>query len=803
MTGRAGRDAAIAAALARHFGFGALRPLQRDAIDAALDGRDALVVLPTGGGKSLCYQLPPLVTGRLTVVVSPLIALMKDQVDGLRLAGYPAAALHSNVTPKERADLRRMEAAGELRLLFVAPERLFADGFLDWIEGLAPGAVAIDEAHCISQWGHDFRPEYRRLAELRDRFERVPFHAYTATATPRVREDIATQLRLRDPAVLVGTFDRPNLTYRVLPRHDLAGQVTDAIRRHPAAASIVYCIARKDTEELAASLRRAGIDARAYHAGLDPAERARVSEDFRAERLHVVVATVAFGMGIDRGDVRLVVHGAMPKSVEHYQQETGRAGRDGLPAECLLLYTSADGAKWRSILARSAAEGGDDPPGAGEAAAAQIELLSHMQRFAGSARCRHRALSEYFGQEYPHSGCGACDVCLRELEEVPDGHVIAQKILSAVARTGRRFGSGYVIDVLRGSRTAKVVERGHDRIPTFGLLKEMPAQRIGNFIDQLVDAGALARTAGEYPVLEFTEDSARVLRGERRAVLVTPRAGLVAKPRRRQEGARSAQGGQGARGAPERDLAPAEEALFEALRALRRGIASELGVPPYIVFGDVTLEELARVRPTSEAALLRVKGVGAKKLEAFGARFLAAIAEHPAGPQGEALRDAPAAARGDSGGGAEDGADDDADDRADGSADGSACSDGESAGTSAPKRSASRRRASALFRKGATLDAVAAATDRAPSTVVQYLVEFLREEPPASLDPWVAPEVQARVLPALASSPDGRLRPVFDQLAGAATYDQIRMVRAFVEGKLHSVTGMSPRTVNEHGERPA
>ena len=326
-------DAAIARVLKDTFGLASLRPLQREAILAGVEGRDALVVLPTGGGKSLCYQLPPLVTGKLTVVVSPLIALMKDQLDGLRLLGYPAAAAHGNLTPAEKRELWRELQGDSLRLLFVAPERLFFDGFLSQLTLLDIGAFAIDEAHCISQWGHDFRPEYRRLAELREVFPNVPFHAFTATATPRVREDIVQQLRLRDTDVHVGTFDRPNLTYRVLPRVDLVDQVAEAIERHPDAAAIVYCISRKDTEALAESLKKRGIDARAYHAGLDPKQRNQISERFRDERLRVVVATVAFGMGIDRGDVRLVVHAALPKSVEGYQQETGRAGRDGLPSE--------------------------------------------------------------------------------------------------------------------------------------------------------------------------------------------------------------------------------------------------------------------------------------------------------------------------------------------------------------------------------------------------------------------------------------------------------------------------------------
>lgn len=615
---RSVHDAAIAHVLRDTFGLDALRPLQREAILAGIEGRDALVVLPTGGGKSLCYQLPPLVTGKLTVVVSPLIALMKDQLDGLRLLGYPAVAAHGNLDAKERRELQRELRGDALRLLFVAPERLFLDGFLSQLTDLDVGAFAIDEAHCISQWGHDFRPEYRRLAELRDVFPGVPFQAFTATATPRVREDVVQQLRLREPEVHVGTFDRPNLTYRVLPRVDLVDQVAEAVQRHPDAAAIVYCISRKDTEALAESLRKRRIDARAYHAGMTADERNEVSERFRDERLSVVVATVAFGMGIDRGDVRLVVHAALPKSVEGYQQETGRAGRDGLPSECLLLYSAADAAKWRQIMERSATETGSAP----EVLEAQLSLLYEMQRFANRPTCRHAMLSRYFGQDYPHDDCGACDVCLKELEPVPDAHVIAQKILSAVVRTGQRFGMRHVIDVLRGSRTQNVVDRGHDAIPTFGLLKELAASTIANFVDQLIDAGDLLRTDGEYPVLQLTPRSREVLTSERQAVLVLPQKALEAAPQRTRKGRGRSRS---AAGAESGDAAASPE-LFEHLRALRREIARELHVPPYLVCGDVTLEQMAADRPKNESELLRVKGIGPKKAEAFGQRFLEAIA---------------------------------------------------------------------------------------------------------------------------------------------------------------------------------
>ena len=622
------QDGAIARVLEDVFGLDSLRPLQAEAIAAAVHGRDALVVLPTGGGKSLCYQLPPLVTDRLTIVVSPLIALMKDQLDGLRLLGYPAAAAHSNLSPQEKRDLKRDLEGNTLRLLLVAPERLFLEGFLVQLAQLEIGAIAIDEAHCISQWGHDFRPEYRRLAELREVFPNVPFQAFTATATPRVRDDIVQQLQLREPEVLVGTFDRPNLTYRVLPRVDLVDQVAEAVQRHPDAAAIVYCISRKDTEGLAESLRKKKIDARAYHAGLDAKVRTDISERFREERLHVVVATVAFGMGIDRGDVRLVVHAGLPKSVEGYQQETGRAGRDGLPAECLLLYSAADAAKWRQIMERSAGESGSPQ----DVLDAQLALLAEMQRFANRTTCRHAMLSRYFGQEYPHADCGACDVCLHELEPVEGAHVIAQKILSAVARTGQRFGMRHVIDVLRGSRTQNVVDRGHDQIPTFGLLKDVAGSTLANFVDQLIDAGDLLRTDGEYPVLQLTMRSKELLTSERQAVLVLASKALEAKPERTRKSKRRGSSnpvrssdGDGAMSEPSSD--PLSEQLFDHLRSLRREIARELGMPPYIVCSDVTLEQMASERPRDEQGLLRIKGIGPKKAEAFGERFLRAIRE--------------------------------------------------------------------------------------------------------------------------------------------------------------------------------
>lgn len=611
----------VLAVVRRVWGHDRLKPLQAESIGATLAGRDSLTVLPTGGGKSLCYQAPPLVTGRLTVVVSPLIALMRDQVASLKMAGVAAAEMHSHAAREDVAEARAQAERGELRLVFAAPERLLTPDFIAWMARLSDrgargtpgiGAIAIDEAHCISQWGHDFRPEYRRLAELREVLPGVPIAAYTATATPRVREDIVAQLHLRDPAVFVGTFDRPNLTYRILPRVDLIGQVKEALDRHPDRAAIVYCISRKDTESLAASLKAQKIDAAAYHAGMDAKARTRVGDAFRAERLNVVVATVAFGMGIDRGDVRCVIHAALPKSLEHYQQETGRAGRDGLPAECLLLYSGGDVVRWKQLMERGAEEQGASP----EVLEVQAALLERMHRFAASSRCRHAAISAYFGQDYPAKGCGACDVCLHEHEPVPDTQETARKILSCVFRCNQSFGAAHVADVLVGNATPRIKERRHDALSTFGLLVHLRREQVLNYIGQLVDSGDLERAGDPYPVLRLTAQASDVLRNARQAVLVEPKVSSAAPKQRRR--------GRAAEVEAEPLTAP-EAALFEHLRRLRRTLAESRGVPPFIILGDAALEEVCRVRPGSVATLINVRGIGTKKVEDFGAELVGAV----------------------------------------------------------------------------------------------------------------------------------------------------------------------------------
>lgn len=602
-------DPQVAEVLKRWWGFDSLRPLQADAIQSALARQDSLVVMPTGGGKSLCYQLPPLVSDSTDVVISPLVALMKDQVDALEAIGYPAAALHSGLSQEERASVYDRLRAGELRLLFSAPERLVNSGLLDTLAKVGVKRFAIDEAHCISQWGHDFRPEYRQLALLRERFPKASLHAFTATATPRVRADIANQLNLRDPAVLVGTFDRPNLVYRIVPRTDRVAQTLEILGRHQGEASIVYCISRKETERLAAKLAAEGLLARPYHAGLAPKERHRTQDAFAKETIDIVVATVAFGMGIDRSDVRLVLHTALPKSLEAYQQETGRAGRDGLAAECVLLYSSADVFSWEALARKSASESDLDDEEQEQLIGSQLEHLHSMRRYAQAARCRHAALSEYFGQSYPTKPCEACDVCLGEAEGFPDSTVTAQKILSCVARVEQRFGVKYVCEVLRGAKTDAVLRNRHDKLSTYGLLANIDQRAAENLVHQLLDQEILVRTPGDRPVVCLNERSWEVMRGDREVLLLEPR---VAKTKVTK--------------AEADDWRGVDRDLFERMRRWRRRLAESRGKPAWTILDDKALRTIARENPASLAALARCKGIGEKRLADFGEAILDLVA---------------------------------------------------------------------------------------------------------------------------------------------------------------------------------
>jgi ATP-dependent DNA helicase RecQ len=568
-------------------------------MNAALAGRDSLVVMPTGGGKSLCFQAPALIKESVTVVVSPLISLMKDQVDTLIACGAPAAMMNSSQEPREQRATERALLDGKIKLLFVSPERLALPNFLALLQRANAKTFAIDEAHCISHWGHDFRPEYRQLSELRSHFPDASVHAYTATATPKVRRDIAEQLALRDPLLLVGDFDRPNLVYRILPKRDELPQIVEVLERHRGDSGIIYCIRRKDVDALAEQLVKRGWNARAYHAGMTSDERRAAQEAFAKEQCDVVVATVAFGMGIDRSNVRFVLHTAMPKSIEHYQQETGRAGRDGLEAECVLLYSAADAMTWRSMLS-------------GEQESIH---LNDLDRYLSGTKCRHRALVEYFGQTYTSDSCGACDLCLGVTEDVDGGTVVAQKILSCVFRLQQSWGVGHLISVLRGENTEKVRERRHDSLSTFAILKGCSRNELRDLIWQLIGQGFLEQSGDDFPVLRLTQESRAVLRGEAEVRLRQPIAPKKLEERRRRRTPAASFDG------------PVDATLFQTLREWRRSEADERGVPPYIIFSDRTLREIARAKPSTLTQLRNVYGVGDAKLEAFGPAVLAVLTQ--------------------------------------------------------------------------------------------------------------------------------------------------------------------------------
>ena len=598
-----GDPAELRSALKRYFGFTSFRPLQEEIIRDSLGGKDVFAVLPTGGGKSLCFQLPALVRPGLTVVVSPLIALMKDQVDALKAAGVPATFLNSSLAAGQSGPRLRGLHNGEFRLLYVAPERLMLSGFLDDVQRWNVGLFAIDEAHCISEWGHDFRPEYRQLAALRDRFPDVPVMALTATATERVRRDVVVQLRLRSAGCYVASFNRPNLTYRVSAKAAAYGQILSFVHARPRESGIVYCQARKTAEALAGKLNADGVRAAPYHAGMETAERTRSQEAFLRDEVRVVCATIAFGMGINKPNVRFVVHYDLPKNIESYYQETGRAGRDGLPGECLLLFSPGDRVKYGRFI--------DEKPDTKEReiARAQLEQIVH---YAECATCRRGYLLNYFGEPVSGENCGGCDNCLAP-RETWDGTVAAQKFLSCVYRIREKSGFGvgiqHVVEVLCGADTEKVRKWRHHTLSTYGIGQEHSRAEWAAIGRELVRLGCLRQDADRFNIVELTPKGSAALKARQKITLTRP----VAAP----EPAKQRAGEIGC-----------DEALFEKLRQLRKRLADEQAVPPYIIFSDVALRQMARFYPQTEADFARISGVGEKKLRELGGVFMAEITSH-------------------------------------------------------------------------------------------------------------------------------------------------------------------------------
>jgi ATP-dependent DNA helicase RecQ len=707
--------------LKQYFGFTSFRPLQEEIIRDALAGEDVFALLPTGGGKSLCFQLPAMAREGLTVVVSPLIALMKDQVDALQAAGVPATFLNSSLAAGESRGRLRGLRNGQYRLLYAAPERLMLPGSLSDLQRWKVNLLAIDEAHCISEWGHDFRPEYRQLAALREMFPRVPLMALTATATERVRQDIVTLLKLRNAACYIASFNRPNLSYRVLAKRHPYEQLLEFVRARPRDSGIVYCQARKTAEGLANRLSEDGVRAKPYHAGLTTQQRTQHQELFLRDEVRVICATIAFGMGINKPNVRFVLHYDLPKNIEGYYQETGRAGRDGLPSDCVLLFSPGDVVKQMKFI--------DEKPDRKEQAIARAQL-QQMVHYAESACCRRSELLGYFGEKFVGDNCEACDNCLSPRATF-DGTLAAQKFLSCVYRIRERshfsVGLNHVIAVLTGAESEKVQRWGHERLSTYGIGQEHSRPEWAAIGRELIRLGYLRQTADRLSVVEVTAEGLALLKQRGKVTLTKPVSAPEPKAHRVGEIA-------------------CDEALFERLRQLRKQLADERGVPSYIVFSDVSLRQMAREYPGDEREFARTSGVGEKKLREFGAIFLAEIAAHlhsnPRQIFAEDSFEPPA---------------------------------------TVPRRarlSDTVRESLRQFLAGASADQIAVRRQLTPGTIYGHLADALAVGEPIDVNRFLTADEQKEIRAAFAKVGSGALGPVFETLGGRYDYGRLRLARA-------------------------
>ena len=727
--------------LKKHFGYDQFRPLQADIIASVLERRDTLVLMPTGGGKSLCYQLPALRFDGLTLVVSPLIALMKDQVDTLKANGIAAEFINSSLTYPELNRVRTRVRRNAVKILYVAPERLALSGFRDFLAGLKVSLVAVDEAHCISMWGHEFRPDYRNLVDLRRLLPGVPFIALTATATEQVRRDVAEQLELTQPQEFAASFNRANLTYSVRPKRNSVDALAALLDEYRGESCIVYCFSRKSTEDLATALCERGLSALPYHAGLDTPVRSQTQEKFIRDEVPIIVATIAFGMGIDKPDVRLVVHYDLPKSLEGYYQETGRAGRDGLPSECALFYSYGDKVKQDFFI--------DQIENAAEQRNAQ-DKLAQVIEFCDLQTCRRKYLLAYFGEDWPQDNCGGCDVCLTPREEF-DATVIAQKILSAIVRTGERFGIAHVSQVLRGANTKRIRELRHDRLSVYGIVEDLSDGEIKEVAGLLQAEGLLRKDS--YASLSLTPTGRTFLKNREKLTLT--------RAKRAEPAPRTTPDSDPAQVWRRRDAPPSiadeqadlaiDAALFEKLRTLRRGLAEERNVPPYVIFGDVTLRQMAAYLPQSRESLSQISGVGAAKLEQWGEAFLEVIRSH-ADEQGLEERPVPGTRR-----------------------------IREPQGGKVSRKGSTYTATKQLLEQGRSITEVAAERGLSVRTVVGHVEKLVTDGEDLDLGPLLpASDRLDAIRHAIDRSGATVLAPVKAMLGKDYTYEEIRLVRAFM-----------------------
>ena len=705
--------------LKAYFGFDRFLPLQEEIITKVLAKRDTLVLMPTGGGKSLCYQLPALRLKGLTLVVSPLIALMKDQVDGLGANGVPAGLLNSTLAAQEASQVQDQARQGKIKILYVAPERLALPGFQRFLQSLDVSLIAIDEAHCISEWGHDFRPDYRNLKSLRRDFPGVPVIALTATATEPVREDIINQLGLDKPEIFISSFNRPNLTYTIQPKTEPLGSLLHLLEKHQGGSAIIYRFSRKATEETALELSERGFSALPYHAGLERDLRRETQEKFIRDQVQIVVATIAFGMGIDKPDVRLVVHYDLPKTVEGYYQETGRAGRDGLPSDCVLFYSYGDRSKQEYFISQIE---DDDEREKAHNKLDQVLALCDLQT------CRRAYLMEYLGESWPQTNCGGCDICLLPREEF-DATEIAQKILSTAIRTGERFGVNYLVDVLRGSANKAVRTRGHHELPVFGISRDVDSDDLKEMVRSLVTNGLLAQNGGDYPTLGVSQRGHKFLKNREKLTLTRPKQAapvrLVAFP-------------------GDRETAY-DTKLFDELAALRLELATDREVPAYQIFGNKSLQQMAFHMPQNELEFSKISGVGDAKLRDFSERFLEVINEYvEATGQPAAVNRVP---------------------------------------VSAPKKrvrgiSMSIRETKDLVAQGLSFEEVAEQRGISETTIRSHLERFIQEGGQVDLGHLMPPEDRrTKIAAAFKEMGEARLTPVREFLGDDYTWDELAVVR--------------------------